>query len=156
MHSEKIPGYKYKRILMLTVSLVLGAVLFLLAGCSRQTHQTVHLQGKVEAVTTTLPAPVAGKVQGLIVEKGDRIRKGEPLFGIADGTGKSVPGKAAQELAKAQAELRRAQAGAPSSGPEGTGDAPLPAGGSGSATTRDTALAQAGAPLRPWEARKTA
>ena len=111
MHSEKIPGYKYKRILVLTFSLILGTVFLLLAGCSRQTRQTVHLQGKVEAVTTTLQAPAAGKVQGLIVEKGDRIRKGEPLFGVADGTGTSVPGKAAQELAKAQAELRRAQAG---------------------------------------------
>lgn len=100
----------YKRIYPgVLVLLLLFACLT--AGCGRPARQTVHLSGKVELVRTAVQAPAAGKVQGLIVEKGERIRKGEPLFGIAAGNGKTEPGPKAQELAKAQAELRRAQGG---------------------------------------------
>ncbi|MEE3478640.1 MAG: HlyD family efflux transporter periplasmic adaptor subunit [Succiniclasticum sp.] len=83
----------------------------LTAGCGKPAKQTVRLTGKVQLVRTEVKAPAAGKVQGLIVEKGERIRKGEPLFGIASADGKTDPGPKAKELAKAQAELHRAQSG---------------------------------------------
>lgn len=113
MYSKQTPRSKHKRTSVLPFFLLLCAALVALAGCARPGRQVLHLQGRIEAVTTILPAPADGKVQGLIVEKGDRIRKGEPLFGVADGTGTNVPGKAARELAQAQAELRRLQAGGP-------------------------------------------
>ena len=83
------------------------------AACSkpRTTENNVHLQGKTEAVLYTVKAPVDGEIRGLILDTGERIRKGQPLFGLGTQDENPEVEKAATELAKAQARLNNASQG---------------------------------------------
>ena len=71
------------------------------AACSkpRTTENNVHLQGKTEAVLYTVKAPVDGEIRGLILDTGERIRKGQPLFGLGTQDDNPEVEKAATELA---------------------------------------------------------
>jgi multidrug resistance efflux pump len=67
---------KFYALLVLVLVLCLGA-----AGCGvTKTKRTLTLTGKLENPVTAITAPRDGKVLGLILEKGDRIRKDEPLI----------------------------------------------------------------------------
>ena len=87
--------------------------LLLLTACGRQpaTAKNITLQGKTEAVRYVVKAPVDGKIRGLILDKGERIRKGQPLFGLGTQDESPEVGKASAELAKAQARLNNASGG---------------------------------------------
>ena len=87
--------------------------LLLLTACGRQpaTAKNITLQGKTEAVRYVVKAPVDGKIRGLILDKGERIRKGQPLFGLGTQDENPEVGKASAELAKAQARLNNASSG---------------------------------------------
>ena len=65
-------------ILLLLLCLILTAA----CGKSRTTEKNIRLQGTTEAVLYTVNAPVDGEVRGLILDMGERIRKGQPLFGL--------------------------------------------------------------------------
>ena len=93
--------------------LLLLFCLILTAACSksRTTEKNIRLQGKTEAVLYTVKAPVDGEVRGLILSTGERIRKGQPLFGLGTQDESPEVGKAAAELAKAQARLNNAYQG---------------------------------------------
>ena len=91
-------------------ALLLFCLLFT-AACSKPkqpAENEIRLQGKTEAVVYTVKAPVEGKIRGLILEKGERIRKGQPLFGLGTQDKNPEAEKAAAELAKAQARLNNA------------------------------------------------
>ena len=64
-------------------ALLLLFCLVITAACGKQQSKpekdTVRLQGKTEAVFHTVKAPVEGSIRGLILDKGERIRKGQPL-----------------------------------------------------------------------------
>ena len=98
-----------KKVCML---LLLFCLLFT-AACSKPqtTEKSIRLKGKTEAVLYTVKAPVDGEVRGLILEPGERIRKGQPLFGLGTQDENPEVGKAAAELAKAQARLNNATQG---------------------------------------------
>ena len=64
--------------LMLLVCLILTAA----CGKPKATDNTIRLQGRTEAVLYTVKAPVDGEIRGLILDAGERIRKGQPLFGL--------------------------------------------------------------------------
>ena len=93
--------------------LLLLFCLILTAACSKPqtSEKTIRLQGKTEAVIYTVKAPVDGEIRGLILDKGERIRKGQPLFGLGTQDENPEVGKAAAELAKAQAQLNNASQG---------------------------------------------
>ena len=93
--------------------LLLLFCLILTAACNRTraTGKSIRLQGKTEAVLYTVHAPVDGEIRGLILETGERIRKGQPLFGLGTQDENPEVGKAAAELAKAQARLNNATQG---------------------------------------------
>ena len=63
--------------------------------------------------TYTIKAPAAGKILGLISEKGERISKGQPLFAIEDTKLDKQVKDAAAQVAKAEADLKRMQQGTP-------------------------------------------
>lgn len=63
--------------------------------------------------TYTIKAPAAGKILGLISEKGERISKGQPLFAIEDTNLDKQVKDAAAQVAKAEADLKRMQQGTP-------------------------------------------
>lgn len=85
----------------------------IISGCSpNKTKRTLTATGKLENPVTAITAPRSGKVLGLILEKGDRIRKDEPLFAIAQKEQDAGVEKATVELTKAEAELKNAKGGA--------------------------------------------
>ena len=94
-------------------TLLLLFCLLVTAACSKPqtTEKSIRLKGKTEAVLYTVNAPVDGEVRGLILEPGERIRKGQPLFGLGTQDENPEVGKAAAELAKAQARLNNATQG---------------------------------------------
>ena len=93
--------------------LLLLVCLILTAACSKPktTEKNIRLQGKTEAVLYTVKAPVDGEIRGLILDTGERIRKGQPLFGLGTQDENPEVEKAATELAKAQARLNNASQG---------------------------------------------
>lgn len=93
--------------------LLLAACLILAAACSKPktTEKNIRLQGKTEAVLYTVKAPVDGEIRGLILDTGERIRKGQPLFGLGTQDENPEVEKAATELAKSQARLNNASQG---------------------------------------------
>lgn len=93
--------------------LLLAACLILAAACSKPktTEKSIRLQGKTEAVLYTVKAPVDGEIRGLILDPGERIRKGQPLFGLGTQDENPEVEKAATELAKSQARLNNASQG---------------------------------------------
>ena len=93
--------------------LLLAACLILAAACSKPktTEKSIRLQGKTEAVLYTVKAPVDGEIRGLILDTGERIRKGQPLFGLGTQDENPEVEKAATELAKSQARLNNASQG---------------------------------------------
>ena len=93
--------------LMLLVCLILTAA----CGKPKATDNTIRLQGRTEAVLYTVKAPVDGEIRGLILDAGERIRKGQPLFGLGTQDENPEVEKAATELAKAQARLNNASQG---------------------------------------------
>ena len=94
-------------------ALLLVACLILAAACSKPktTEKSIRLQGKTEAVLYTVKAPVDGEIRGLILDTGERIRKGQPLFGLGTQDENPEVEKAATELAKSQARLNNASQG---------------------------------------------
>jgi len=94
-------------LLLLLVCLILTAA----CGKPRTTEKNIQLQGKTEAVIYTVRAPVDGEIRGLILDVGERIRKGQPLFGLGTQDENPEVEKAATELAKAQARLNNAAQG---------------------------------------------
>ena len=92
---------------MLLVCLILTAA----CGKPEATDKNIRLQGRTEAVLYTVKAPVDGEIRGLILEAGERIRKGQPLFGLGTQDENPEVEKAATELAKSQARLNNASQG---------------------------------------------
>lgn len=91
---------------------ILSACLVLLAtsGCSPQSSNALG-SATLSIPTFAVKAPAAGKLMGLISEKGERISKGQPLFAVST---EAVDGKAkelATQLAKAEADLKRLEVG---------------------------------------------
>ena len=71
---------------------------FSLSGCSLQKADNSLGRGTISIPTYAVKAPTAGKLIGLISEKGERISKGQPLFAI-------------------EADLKRMQQGTPTAAP---------------------------------------
>ena len=96
----------YKVICMLSACLVLLAT----GGCSPQSSNSLG-SATLNIPTYAVKAPAAGKLLGLICEKGERISKGQPLFAVG---AEAVDDKAKDittQLAKAEADLKRMEIG---------------------------------------------
>lgn len=101
----------YKKFLtwLLACTLLLS---LLLTGCTNtQSKRTLKLTGKLTAPTFAITAPRPGKILGLISEKGERIRKGQPLFAIPQAGDNEAIDQATAELTRAQSQLQNATGG---------------------------------------------
>ena len=94
-------------VVMLLVCLILTTA----CGKLKSKNNNIRLQGSTEAVLYTVKAPVDGEIRGLILDTGERIRKGQPLFGLGTQDENPEVEKTATELAKAQARLNNASQG---------------------------------------------
>lgn len=102
----------YKVICMLSACLVLLTT----GGCSPQSSNSLG-SATLNVPTYAVKAPAAGKLLGLISEKGERISKGQPLFAVS---AEAVDDKAKDittQLAKAEADLKRMEIGTSASAP---------------------------------------
>ncbi len=90
-------------------------LLALASGCSQQKPNSSSAKPaeKKQIQIYNITAPKPGKVIGLILEKGERISKDQPLFAIADEVLSSQLNKVTTELAKAEAMLKVMQTGTP-------------------------------------------
>ncbi len=78
---------------------------FIISACAGQGSRVIG-SGKLIVPSYSVTAPATGKIIGLIVEAQERISKDQPLFAIADEKYSSTK-ELAEQLAKAEAELRR-------------------------------------------------
>ncbi len=103
---------KRKQVFLYMALIVVLGIMFSLSGCkAAKSKRTLTLTGKIETPVTAITSPRSGKVLGLILGKGDRIRKGEPLFAITREGEDAGINKATSELAKAEAQLKNAKNG---------------------------------------------
>ncbi|MFQ9934949.1 MAG: hypothetical protein ACLRXQ_01550 [Phascolarctobacterium faecium] len=93
--------------------LLLFCSLLLVAGCGKPaaTLPTVIGSGSVDIPAYKITAPAAGKILGLILESGERIGKGQPLFAIEQPELDAAVEDAATEAARADAELTNLESG---------------------------------------------
>lgn len=91
----------YKALLTL---LMLAALLA--GGCGSQQHKKIG-SGKLLIPSYEVQAPASGQIIGLIIEKGERISQGQPLFAISDPQLDAQVKELAAQTAKAAAELKR-------------------------------------------------
>ena len=94
MHSNSPPPRKL---------LPLLAAFVLLAGCGGPPSPAV--QGYVEGEFVYVSSPLAGTLSALPVQRGDRVRAGDPLFVLDSVPEKAARDQAAGQLAQAQAAL---------------------------------------------------
>ena len=107
MISDNEGSFYMKKLLLLFCSLLL------VAGCGKPaaTLPTVIGSGSVDIPAYKITAPAAGKILGLILESGERIGKGQPLFAIEQPELDAAVEDAATEAARADAELTNLESG---------------------------------------------
>ena len=96
----------YKVICILSACLVLLAT----GGCSPQGSNSLG-SATLSVPTYAVKAPAAGKLMGLISEKGERISKGQPLFAVSADAVDDKAKDITTQLAKAEADLKRMEIG---------------------------------------------
>src|SRR5271170_7406908 len=84
------------------LSLALAALL--VAGCSRTGSR--HWQGYLEGDFVYVSSPLAGRLDTLAVEKGQRVSKGAPLFELEHAAETAALNQADQELQAANSQLQ--------------------------------------------------
>ena len=97
--------------ILLTICLLLA-----LSGCSQKAPTTAKQTSKTPTTPQTynITAPKAGKIVGLIAEKGERISKDQPLFAMYDEELSKQMSTLVTDIAKEEAKLKVMQTGVPS------------------------------------------
>ncbi len=93
--------------LLRTLAILVG--LYALGGCRR--GESEHLQGYVEGEFVYVASALAGTLQKLDVQRGDRAAAGAPLFALEETAEKAARDEAERRLAQARANLEDAKKG---------------------------------------------
>lgn len=96
-----------QRLIHIIFSILLIASLCIGCSSSQKPASNASSSSKLHTIT----APKAGKIIGLIVEKGERISKDQPLFAMADEQLSKDLAKCSADLAAAEAKLKVMQNG---------------------------------------------
>lgn len=104
--------------LIKVICILTACAALILSGCGLQNSKSLG-SAAISIPTYDIKAPAAGKILGLISEKGERISKGQPLFAIEDTKLDKEVKDAAAQLAKAEADLKRMQQGTPTASVSG-------------------------------------
>lgn len=97
-----------KKFVLIVMIILITAVL---AACRTEPQPQTLGSGSVYFTVYDITAPADGKILGLILQKGDRISKEQPLFAIADESLDAEIKQAAANAARAEAELKVMQNG---------------------------------------------
>jgi HlyD family secretion protein len=81
------------------------ALLLLLAGCGNQSSD--RFQGYVEGEFVYVASALAGQLETLSVQRGQQVKKGDPLFALDETAEKAALDQAKAELTLAEAEYAR-------------------------------------------------
>ncbi len=92
-----------KQILIFILSIL---IMCLLSACKNSENPQALGSGNVFFTIYDITAPADGKILGLILEKGDRIGKGQPLFAVSDQQLDEEIKQAAADAALAEAALK--------------------------------------------------
>ena len=92
------------------------ACALLLGGCATQNDKSLG-SAAISIPSYAIKAPSAGKIIGLISEKGERISKGQPLFAIENTKLDKQIKELKLQIAKSEADLKRMQQGTPTAVP---------------------------------------
>lgn len=84
-------------------SLVGALIAFALAGCNRQ--QNTRWQGYLEGEFIYVGSPLAGQLETLAVQKGERVEAKTPLFSLERSAEKAAQEQAARQLEAAQSRV---------------------------------------------------
>lgn len=99
---------------ILKLALITLCILGLITGCSKKKATVNEVQQKKTIPQTyTITAPKAGIVIGLILEKGERISKEQPLFSIKDEALNKELDKLDTDIATSEAKLQVMKNGKP-------------------------------------------
>ncbi|MGE5893222.1 MAG: biotin/lipoyl-binding protein, partial [bacterium] len=85
------------------------AVIFIFAGCGRPVSNRV--QGYVEGEFVYVASPLPGELKELYVQRGARVKAGDPLFALDSAPEKAGRDEAERRLAQARANLEDAKKG---------------------------------------------
>ena len=105
-----------KRLIIIPVLLVLGGITawYFISRGSAAGASVLQASGTVEALSVTLSPELSGRIAEVLVEKGQAVKAGEPLFRLDDEMLQAQRQRALAALAAAQANLTTAQTGVPS------------------------------------------
>lgn len=104
----------YTKAMMKKLTLIILAILILaLTACKSSSDSTTPSlgSGSVYFPVYQITAPADGKILGLILEKGDRIGQGQPLFAVDDQQLAAEIKEAATNAARTEAEIKAMQNG---------------------------------------------
>ncbi len=103
---------KKKTLIALVVVLVIGAVItWLLLSNSSHPNDRIFVSGNIEATEVDLSFRIAGQINALNVEEGDRVKKGQVIATLDTDTLLSQKGGAEAEIANAKAVLDELEEG---------------------------------------------
>ncbi len=83
-----------------------------LAGCDGGPNGVVRVTGQIEGEAVTAGSRIGGRVAAVLVEEGERVRRGDVLVRLDDAEARAVLAAAEAVLAQAQAVLAKLEAGA--------------------------------------------
>lgn len=102
----------YTKNMMKKLALLILAILIpLLAACKNDSSTPALGSGSVYFPVYQITAPADGKILGLILQKGDRIGQGQPLFAVDDQQLAAEIKEAATAAARTEAEIKAMQNG---------------------------------------------
>jgi len=81
------------------------------SGCSKPTSTSGTFQGYVEGEYVCISAPLSGRMEKLFVQRGDRVKSGDPLFELENVPEKTARDEAQMRLAQARAFVADAKKG---------------------------------------------
>lgn len=107
----KHPVDSRKRVIILVVLVVIFAGWYIISRWSYNHNNALKASGTIEAESVVMAAELSGKVTEILVEKGERVNIGDPLFRLDGELLQAQRNQAAATLLAAQANLAAAETG---------------------------------------------
>lgn len=107
-----MPKKNFPKFVIPLVLLILAAVIyFVVIGLQKKGAETLVVSGTIEAVSSVVSPEISGKVTEVLVNEGDAVKAGDPLFKLDDTLLQAQRDVAEANLALAQSAQTTAQAG---------------------------------------------
>lgn len=105
---SRLVSVTYRVILLSSAAVTL---ICLLLGCDRSSPGSDAVQGYVEGEFVYIAAPLSGRLETLLVQRGAQVKAGDPLFELENITEKTARDEAQLRLAQSRAQVADAKKG---------------------------------------------